>query len=401
MFRVNIQKCDFLKAKFSLYCKNYNDALYYFIRASKRKSIVIDGLIKKKSLKHIYKLLLKMQKKFNKYQLKNLYMEKEIKDYQKNIKSYNKKIKNGRKITNKPEKIKNKNTVTFGGEIENIKNEILEDISECNAKQEKDILILIDFNIYNNQDDNFYTKTYKIDAFIEQVIIILKYYLSAYDRVAVLIYSKEYKIICPFINVNKIDINNFTKDLINYKDKTFNEKKEMDEYGINLNDSKENNFVFNLDENNLSEHSLEDSFEMSQKEENNYIKINGLVKAINYLNNYSKIKEGIKNEKYIIVFTDFLNMQFFDDAQMEKILDNLKEDKGVIFLLIGKNKKLNLKHEKHNWIENDKKVEEFILYNFGEKSEVIYFENMKKIKTILSNNNIIKEQIIFPNEVYK
>ena len=37
MFRVNIQKCDFLKGKFALCCKNFNDALYFFIRASKKK----------------------------------------------------------------------------------------------------------------------------------------------------------------------------------------------------------------------------------------------------------------------------------------------------------------------------------------------------------------------------
>ena len=48
MFKVNIQKNNFLKGKFSLYCKNYNDALFYFINAAKKDSIVTDGLIKKK-----------------------------------------------------------------------------------------------------------------------------------------------------------------------------------------------------------------------------------------------------------------------------------------------------------------------------------------------------------------
>jgi hypothetical protein len=36
MFNINIQKYDFLKAKFCLCCKNYNDALFYFIRAAKK-----------------------------------------------------------------------------------------------------------------------------------------------------------------------------------------------------------------------------------------------------------------------------------------------------------------------------------------------------------------------------
>ena len=51
LFRINIQKYDFLKAKFCLACGNNIDALFYFIRASKKNSIVIDGLIKKKKFK--------------------------------------------------------------------------------------------------------------------------------------------------------------------------------------------------------------------------------------------------------------------------------------------------------------------------------------------------------------
>ena len=30
-----------------------------------------------------------------------------------------------------------------------------------------------------------------------------------------------------------------------------------------------------------------------------------------------------------------------------------------------------------------------------------YFENMKKIKTILSNSKVIKDEIFYPNEIYK
>ena len=38
---------------------------------------------------------------------------------------------------------------------------------------------------------------------------------------------------------------------------------------------------------------------------------------------------------------------------------------------------------------------------FGEKSEIINFENMTKIKTVLSYNNVIKDESIYPNEIYK
>ena len=194
MFRVNIQKYDFLKGKFCLACENYNDALFYFIRAAKKDSIVIDGLIKKRSLKHIYKLILKVKTKFNEFKLKNLYLEKEMKIYckEKN-KIYNQKFKMTKKITNRSSSVINK--VTFGDEIEKIKDKILIDIGKCNSKQEKDIIIIIDFNIYsNNQEENLYNKTYKIDTFIEQTQIILNTYLSNNDRLCVLIYTNEYKV---------------------------------------------------------------------------------------------------------------------------------------------------------------------------------------------------------------
>ena len=46
-------------------------------------------------------------------------------------------------------------------------------------------------------------------------------------------------------------------------------------------------------------------------------------------------------------------------------------------------------------------IEELILSKYGENSEIIYFENMKKINTILSNNKVIKDEIFYPNEIYK
>ena len=52
-----------------------------------------------------------------------------------------------RKITNRLEQGKNINNKTFGDEIANIKKDILQDIEEFNIKKEKDVLILIDFNI--------------------------------------------------------------------------------------------------------------------------------------------------------------------------------------------------------------------------------------------------------------
>ena len=61
---------------------------------------------------------------------------------------------------------------------------------------------------------------------------------------------------------------------------------------------------------------------------------------------------------------------------------------------------------KENNGRDDKGEDEDILENiiknkFSEKSEIIYFENMKKIGKILMNNFEIKDEIVYPNEIYK
>ena len=185
--------------------------------------------------------------------------------------------------------------------------------------------------------------------------------------------------------VKEIDLSNITKDLLYYKNLNVKENNETEEYNINLDE-------FNLEGKSLSEHSQEDSNEYSDIEEKNNNKIKGLVEAINFLNVYSKMKEGVKNEKYIILFTDLFNILLDGNEQIEKCINKIKGDKRNIFLLVGKNKKLKKKKNK---------LEEIILFKFGDRSEIINFENMKKIKTILSNNNIIKDEIIYPNEIYK
>ena len=113
------------------------------------------------------------------------------------------------------------------------------------------------------------------------------------------------------------------------------------------------------------------------------------------------MKEEGKNEKYIILFTDFINLNFKDIKQIEKNIENLMGNKGIIFLLIGKIKNKNLNNERSDTSQNDNNLENLILNKFSEKSELIYFENMKKIQEILSNNTVIKDKIIFPNEIYK
>ena len=113
------------------------------------------------------------------------------------------------------------------------------------------------------------------------------------------------------------------------------------------------------------------------------------------------MKEKGKNEKYILLFTDFINLNFKDIKQIEKNIESLIGNKDIIFLLIGKIKNKNLNNEKNDTSPNENNLENLILSKFAEKSELIYFENMKKIKDILTNNIVIKDEIIFPNEIYK
>ena len=91
------------------------------------------------------------------------------------------------------------------------------------------------------------------------------------------------------------------------------------------------------------------------------------------------------------------------DEIINNNIDKLKEEKNITFLLVGKNKRNELKHSKNNSFCSDEeiKITQIIIEKYGEKSELIYFENMKKIKNILSSNNVIKDEIIYPNEIYK
>ena len=395
MFKLNIQRYDFLRGKFCLSCQNYNDALFYFIRASQVKCIVIDGLIKKRSLKHIYKISLKIQKDYENFKLMHLFIEKELKPFKKDkIQFYNKDFQMRKRKSNIIG-FKVKNTVKFGEEIEKIKKYIIKNISESNEKQEKEILIMIDFNLYQDQEDNLYTKTYKIDVYIEQIKMILNNYLSRNDKVGILIYTDEYQIVCPLMRINKIDINSFFNDLIYYKNKTFNLNNETGEYGTNSNEFLDDISEFIIEGNEVfsENYQEEESSELAIKEEQYYYKLRGLVKGINFINNYFKIKREIKNEKYIILFTDIVNVRFSEEDQIKKIMNDLCVNKGIIFILVGKIENTNIKGKKS-------KLEELIINKFGEKSEIIYFENINKIKTILSNKNVIKDEIISPNEIY-
>ena len=215
------------------------------------------------------------------------------------------------------------------------------------------------------------------------------HYLSSNDRIAVFIYIKQYHIIQPLICKCFIDIKNFYKDLLYLKNISLQEKKEQDEYDINLEEFKTSEFQLGGKEFNEQSQEEDESSDYFIKEDIKYDLIEGLIETINYIKNYFKMKESIKNEKYIIFFT---------------IFNKLKQNKESILLLVGKNKIFKYTNNNNSIDENERENEniiEFIMNKFGEKSEIINFENMTKIKTVLSYNNVIKDEIIYPNEIYK
>ena len=196
--------------------------------------------------------------------------------------------------------------------------------------------------------------------------------------------------------------------MLYYKNNSINEE----DYELNVNNNEfYRNSTLNISDlkdlrlsiaenNNISITLDKNSSEISEKEDKNNDKITGLVNSMNYINYYSKKKSGLKNEIYFILFTDILNINFIDNEEVESIFEKLDENKQFIFLFVGKNKKMEIKSSSTN-DSKVKKLEQIILNKFGKDSEIIYFENMLKIKTILSNNKVIKDEIIYPNEVYK
>ena len=389
LFKVNIQRGDFLKGKLAIACDNYKDALFFFILASKKKSIVLDGLIQKKSLKYINKITNKIYKKLEKYGILNSLINNSFIEYDK-IK-YRKNIKVN--LNNKEDKDKK----TFKDEINMIKNEILNDINECNVKQSKDIIILIDFNLYENE----LNVKNNIDSFIDQTNIILNNYLSNNDKLGVFIYTKGQNIICPLMYKKNIDIKGFAKDLLNFKKKYYNEYSETNELNTKKNDLANEKIEFQSNVDYSESNGDLDSFDDEDNRTKNIKLFSGLLKSIIYIKNYFRIKQAYKNEKYFILFTFLFNYFEINDKEIEKRIGELPIDKEINFILVGKYKFKKVNDE-NNCEENlEVKMSEIIKEKFGSFSSLIDFDNMKKIKTILSDNNDIKDEIIYPNEIYK
>ena len=135
------------------------------------------------------------------------------------------------------------------------------------------------------------------------------------------------------------------------------------------------------------------------------MEIEDTIKSLNYCINYLKMKEINTNEKFFIYFNENVTkiMDYLSGKPDKSKIENspasypkknidIHRDKKIHFLLVGK---INSEEKEPDIY---KKI---LLQYFGSKSEIIPFDNMKKIKSILSSNSIINDNVIFPNEVYK
>ena len=181
LFKVHIQRCDFLRGKFALICHDYTEAIYYFIKSSKSKTVVLDGLLKKKSLKHLNKIAKKLKKK--------------IIDEKLVYKTYDEDLLNPNTSYSLIDNSKiEKNDMTYGEKIYEIMSQISKDIDECNIKQLKDILIIVDgINIERTP----------FETFIDETKTILTNYLILKDRFSMFIFNSKCRIVCPMMQKKK------------------------------------------------------------------------------------------------------------------------------------------------------------------------------------------------------
>ena len=278
-------------------------------------------------------------------------------------------------------------------------NEVNKDIDECNIKQLKDVLFILDRNFCDDL---------MLKSFIEEIKIIIQNNINTNDRFGLVLLDKQYYIICPINSKKNIDIPSLYNDLNLKINKRLNAEKitffgEPDkltnlffEKKLSIKSGKESDFKdFEEEEEELEEEeeNSQDSNMIEQKDNKQII-----IKVIEFLKffvHYSMMKENENNERYIIFFSNIFNeiknnFNVLSD-EFQKIHDN-----NLNLLIVGKLKKYNMDIKRAKQIINN-----IFLSDLGSKSEFVEFENIKKIKTILSSNSSVVEDIIFPNEIYK
>jgi hypothetical protein len=331
-----LQRCDFLKGKFALECKDYHDAIKFFLNTVKKRRIVIDGLIKKRALEYIKKIAEKIKKVIINKNYSNLKFNATFSS-ENNI-SINKGSSSQINVLDEKKSINEEvpKDIKFIEAIKNIIEVIKIDIDECNEKQLKDIIIVIDFN---------YSNKMIIDSYIDATKTILNN-LTNKDRLGIILLLSEHRIICPIMCKSEIDIVNISKDLDEYSNKIYKKERFDSSLGNEIIQEKLEGDYSNSD--NTSE--LNSNNFGSDDIKNHGIIIEDTIKSLNYCINYLKIKEINSNEKFFIYFTadvkyfmDYLleinehkNFHNLSYESEEKENIDLQSDKNIHFLLVGK-----------------------------------------------------------------
>ena len=362
LFQINLQRCDFLKGKFAFACKNYSDALGFMINAAKKKRIVIDGLIKKRALKHIAKIAEKTRKIIvaNNYSKYNYFeISEKMKNNNDDFKNIRKRSTNKSIETISEEDTKKeipKKTLKLIDKMKELLDQVKNDINETNEKQSKDIIVLIDCNLATKLT---------IDSYIDVVKTILKNYLTNNDRLGVFMLENEYKIICPMASKNEIDFINFSKILDITSENLFKkENEEINSINDIIQEKEQGGELYS------SRNSDEESFSVQRLlNETGYINDKGItleemINALNYCLTYLKMKEISTNEKYFIYFNSNMKilMNFLKDNNKKEINEQKKKikllkEKKINFLLVGKLER-----------NNEELYNEILCQYFGTKS---------------------------------
>ena len=215
------------------------------------------------------------------------------------------------------------------------------------------------------------------------------------DGLGVFLLKNYQRTICPLASKQEIDIINFPKDLyITIENLFIKEKIELSSFNEIIQEKNDVDQIYS------EKNSEEESFSVKGFiSDQGFINDKGIsaedtIKSINYCLTYLKMKEISTNEKFFIYFNSNMKtlMDFLSKGKVReaKKKNKLRKEPKINFLLVGKFDKIN-----------EKLYNDILGEYFGSKSEVIPFDNMKKLKSILSSNNIINDNITFPSEVYK
>ena len=433
LFKVNEQRGDFLKGKFSYLCENYGDAIFYFIRAAKKKYIVYDGLIKKRSLKKLLKIsklinkILNQDKRFKEFTSEDLPSLKKYNQVLSKIHydNSNNSIKNILSDTNSTNsRIDNIPNITFVDGITNVIKEITKDISDCENNQFKDIIMIFD---NNNCNDSLITK-----KFFENIKDLLTCKLNNNDRISLFYFDEKYHIICPLTFKYLIDYTTLIKNL-----EIFLKKKEMDKeiyYDIDQSPLKDGNYLedsikkkindFSLEKNisgsesndNSEEEEFEDeggefSDDQSDNQIDNSTKIKysellkNSIKSLNFCINYFKLKDIGNEDKYIVYLTNIFNYKVNVNNIIKNELRKLNDKKDINLIIMGKlfeGVEIYFDDRLGKKIKERRNIINSVLVKFDFKSQIVNLDldKLERIKNILSTNSVISDNMTFRNEIY-